>query len=163
MKILMVCLGNICRSPLAEGILKNKIEQAGLDWIVDSAGTNHYETGCMPHNLSQKIAKQNNIEIGHLQCRQFTAEDFLIFDKIYVMDDRNYSEVKRIGKAYWRADKVDFLLNEIYPSENRIIPDPYMGAEQDYAEVYKLIDKACTKIIERYSVSTTSRKAGISL
>ncbi len=151
MKFLMVCLGNICRSPLAEGILKDKIKKAGLDWIVDSAGTNHYETGFPPHKLSQNIARLNGVEISDQQCRQFLKEDMINFDKIYVMDENNYHEVKRISKQFWNKEKVDFLMNEVYPYENRSIPDPYLGNEADYKHVYGLVDKACTHIIEKYS------------
>ena len=151
MKILMVCLGNICRSPLAEGVLKHKMQKAGLDWTIDSAGTNHYETGFPPHKLSQKIANLNGVEICDQQCRQFIKEDMLEFDKIYVMDENNYCEVKRISKQYWDEDKVDFLMNEVYPFENRCIPDPYLGNEEDYKKVYILIDKACTVIVKKYT------------
>lgn len=154
MKILMVCLGNICRSPLAEGILRDKIQKAGLDWIVDSAGTNHYETGFPPHKFSQNIARLNGVEIKNQQCRQFVKEDLLNFDRIYVMDENNYYDVKRISKQFWNEDKVDFLLNEVYPQENRTIPDPYMGNEEDYKQVYNMIDKACSNIVKKYSHAT---------
>ena len=153
MKFLMVCLGNICRSPLAEGILRSKIMMAGLDWIVDSAGTNHYETGFPPHKLSQNIARQNGVEISDQKCRQFLKEDMINFDKVYVMDENNYYEVKRISKQFWNEDKVDFLMNEVYPYENRSIADPYFGNEADYIRVYNQVEKACTNIIEKYSHS----------
>jgi len=92
MKILMVCLGNICRSPLAEGILQHKANLAGLNWMVDSAGTANYHVGEAPHRLSQKVAKQNGIDISHLRGRQFSKNDMLEFDKIYVMDTDNFVE-----------------------------------------------------------------------
>ena len=158
MKILMVCLGNICRSPLAEGILRDKAQKAGLDWIVDSAGTNHYETGYAPHKLSQNIARLNGVEIKDQCCRQFVKEDMLNFDRIYVMDENNYYDVKRISKQFWNEDKVDFLLNEVYPYENREIPDPYFGKEEDYKKVYILIDQACSNIVNNYSNSTIPSK-----
>lgn len=146
----MVCLGNICRSPLAEGILRDKVLKAGLDWIVDSAGTNHYETGFAPHKLSQNIARLNGVEIKEQRCRQFVKEDMLNFDRIYVMDENNYYDVKRISKQFWNEDKIDFLMNEVYPYENREIPDPYFGKEEDYKKVYALIDEACSNIVRNY-------------
>ncbi|HEX8331754.1 MAG TPA: low molecular weight protein-tyrosine-phosphatase [Segetibacter sp.] len=147
MKILMVCLGNICRSPLAEGVLKDKIQKAGLDWEVDSAGTSHYLTGNPPHKLSQKIAKDKGIDICTQQCRQFVKQDMERFDKIYVMDEDNYDDVKRIAGDRWDEEKVDLLLNEAYPLENRSVPDPYYGVESDYQSVFEMIDKACEQIL----------------
>ncbi len=149
----MVCLGNICRSPLAEGIMKEKIKKAGLDWEVDSAGTSHYATGNPPHHLSQKVAKLNGVEICSQRCRQFTKQDMQKFDKIYVMDEDNYREVKRISRELWDASKVHLLMNEQYPNENRIVPDPWYGDEKDYHNVYKMIDQACEKIVDKYAVS----------
>ncbi len=148
MKILMVCLGNICRSPLAEGILKDKIKKAGLNWEVDSAGTSHYQTGIAPHKLSQKVARHNEIDICKHCCRQFTNEDMLKFDKIYVMDKDNYDEVKRISKELWDKDKVEMLMNEVYPNQNLEVPDPWYAGEDDYHKVYKMIDEACKKIVK---------------
>jgi protein-tyrosine phosphatase len=156
MKILMVCLGNICRSPLAEGILRHKIKQAGLDWEVDSAGTSHYQTDEPPHQLSQKIAKQNGIDIRRQKCRQFVKQDMQRFDKIYVMDFQNYSNVKRIAAESWDESKVNLLMNESRPTEDMSIPDPWHGEEEDYHSVYGLIEEACDAIIEKYSQQTTA-------
>ena len=149
MKILMVCLGNICRSPLAEGVLRDKINKAGLDWEVDSAGTSHYQSGCAPHIFSQKIAKVKGIDICDQQCRQFVKTDMDTFDKIYVMDEENYIDVKRIAGDKWNKNKVDLLLNEAYPAQNKSVPDPYYGLETDYHHVYDMIDIACEKIIAK--------------
>jgi protein-tyrosine phosphatase len=145
----MVCLGNICRSPLAEGILRHKISEAGLDVQVDSAGTAGYHIGEPPHLLSQKVAKLNGIDISTQQCRQFHKEDMLLFDKIFVMDTDNYLEVKRIAQENWDGKKVSYLLNTIYPGQNKEVPDPWYGTEKDYHFVFDLIDKACDKIIEK--------------
>lgn len=150
MKVLMVCLGNICRSPLAEGILQHKINEHQLNWIVDSAGTSHYHVGEAPHHLSQKVALQNGINISQQQCRQFVAEDMIRFDKIYVMDANNYNEVKRISAKHFNAAKVDFLLNELYPLQNQEVPDPWYGTEQDYYTVFDMINKACDKIVQSH-------------
>lgn len=150
MKILMVCLGNICRSPLAEGIMQTAIDKAGLDWTVDSAGTAGYHVGEAPHKLSQKVAKLNGIDISKQQCRQFTPNDILVFDKIYVMDNDNYNEVKRISGKNWQAEKVDLLLNASHPSENRNVPDPWYGGEDGYHEVFDMITSACNAIIQQH-------------
>ncbi|MEP6683456.1 MAG: low molecular weight protein-tyrosine-phosphatase [Parafilimonas sp.] len=150
MKILMVCLGNICRSPLAEGILDDKAKKAGLDWTVDSAGTNHYHTDEPPHKLSQKVAKMHGIDISKQMCRQFHEEDMLNFDKIYAMDNDVYNDIKRISGELWNASKTDLLMNEIYPGENVDIPDPWYGAEPGYDLAYEMIEKACDAIIEKF-------------
>ncbi len=147
----MVCLGNICRSPLAEGVLQDKAWKAGLDWSVDSAGTGGWHIGEAPHHISQKVAKQNGIDISKQCCRKFVKEDLLDFDKIYVMDDNNYAEVKRIGKHFWDEKKVDFLMNELHPNKNESVPDPYFGNEADYKKVYAMIDEACDAIVAKYS------------
>ena len=151
MKILMVCLGNICRSPLAEGILQHKADAAGLNWKVDSAGTGNYHIGSQPHHLSQKVAKQNGVEISCQKARQFVKEDMLAFDKIYVMDADNYNNVKHMSHELWNAGKTDLLLNELYPGENRGVPDPWSENEEAYHSVFAMIDKACDAIIKKYS------------
>jgi len=154
MKILMVCLGNICRSPLAEGILQYKADKAGLGWQVDSAGTGNYHIGEPPHHLSQKVAKLNGVDISKQCCRQFMKEDMLNFDRIYVMDSSNYNDVKRLSKELWNPDKTDLLLNELFPGQNRNVPDPWFGTEDGFHKVYDMIDQACDKILEKYSVTT---------
>ena len=149
MKILMVCLGNICRSPLAEGILQHKAKEAGLNWQVDSAGTNGYHTGEAPHKLSQKVARLNGIDICNQKARQFVAEDFISYDKIYAMADYVVKDLKRIAGSKFNAEKVDLFLNELYPGEHRSVPDPWYGPESGYHEVYKMIEQTCDKIIEK--------------
>jgi len=151
MKILMVCLGNICRSPLAEGILQDKAFKAGLDWSVDSAGTNHYHTGDAPHPLSQKVAKMNGIDICNQRARNFVAEDFEVFDKIYALAADVLNDIRRIAKKKFDAGKVDLLMNELYPGKNMDVPDPWFGPEPGYHEVYKMLDKVCDAIIDKYS------------
>lgn len=150
MKFLMVCLGNICRSPLAEGILQHKAQQAGFNWQVESAGTGSWHIGNAPHSLSQKVAAMNGIDISGQRCRQFQKTDLMNFDFIYVMDAENYNDVKNMSLAYWDDSKVDLLMNELYPGENRGVPDPYLGTEKDYHRVFELIGKACDKIIEKH-------------
>lgn len=144
----MICLGNICRSPLAEGILQNKADEAGLNWTVDSAGTGDYHVGEAPHKSSQKIAKLNGIDISKQKCRQFKKDDMHFFDKVYVMDSNNYNDVKRMSGNDWNESKTDLILNELYPGQNRNVPDPWYGTEQSFHEVFEMLDKACDKIVE---------------
>lgn len=151
MKILMVCLGNICRSPLAEGILKDKISKAGLDWTVESAGTNGYHDGEAPHPLSRKVAKMNGIDICDQRSRRLVPEDFDRFDKIYALAEDVVFDIKRIAKKKFDTSKVDLLMNELYPGKNMDVPDPWSGPEREYHEAYALIDAACEKIIEKTS------------
>src|SRR6202044_2303001 len=114
MKILMVCLGNICRSPLAEGILEGKAKKLGLQWEVDSAGTNNnYHVGEAPHKLSQKVAKLHAVDISHQRARAFVAEDFERFDKIYAMSADILTHMKNIAGPKFNMKKTDLLLNEL--------------------------------------------------
>jgi protein-tyrosine phosphatase len=150
MKILMVCLGNICRSPLAEGILKHKAAAAGLDWVIESAGTDGYHTGEAPHKLSQKVAALNGIDICKQRARQFVPGDLQSYDKLYAMADDVIVDMRRIAGAAWNEAKVDLLLNELNPGSNSSVPDPWYGEEPGYHDVYRMINEACDKIIEKY-------------
>lgn len=148
----MVCLGNICRSPLAEGILQYRSQQAGLLWRVDSAGTNGYHIGEAPHRLSQKVALMNGIDISHQRARHFSGADFAAYDKIYAMAGDVMADMKWLAKKEYDAGKVDLLMNELYPGRNMDVPDPWSGTEPGYHEVFKMIDKACEQIVSRYTV-----------
>ena len=150
MKILMVCLGNICRSPLAEAVLQQKAEEAGLNWQVDSAGTNGYHVGEAPHRLSQKVALQNGIDISNQRASRFTAADFEQYDKIYAMAEDVIDDMRRIAKRNYDETKVTLLMNELHPGKDMDVPDPWYGPEPGYHEVYKMINKACEAIIEKY-------------
>jgi protein-tyrosine phosphatase len=153
MKILMVCLGNICRSPLAEGILQDKAFKAGLTWSIESAGTNNYHTGEPPHPLSQKVARLNGIDISHQRARRFSATDIDNYDKIYALAGDVLDEIKRIAKDKFDPAKVDLLMNEMHPGENRDVPDPWYGPEAGYHEVYAMIERVCDTIISRYGIN----------
>ncbi len=150
----MVCLGNICRSPLAEGILEHKAKEAGLNWVVESAGTNSYHIGEAPHPLSQKVAKLNGIDICHQRARRFVAEDFDKYDKIYALACDVLDDIRRIAKNKFDASKADLLMNELYPGKNKDVPDPWYGPEPGYHDVYKMIDAVCDVIIKKYSTTT---------
>jgi protein-tyrosine phosphatase len=147
MKILMVCLGNICRSPLAEGILQHKAFKAGLNWSVESAGTNGYHTGEAPHHLSIKVAKMNGIDISMHRSRKFTEADFEQYDIIYAMAADVLEDMRRIAKNKFDGQKAILILNEIYPGQNKDVPDPWYGPEAGYHDVFALIEKACDKIV----------------
>lgn len=148
-RILMVCLGNICRSPLAEGILRAKARAAGLDWEIDSAGTNGCHTGEAPHPLSLKVARLNGIDIGNQRARRFTAADFQRFDKIYAMAGDVIDDMRRIAGRHFDPSKVDLLMNEVHPGSNEDVPDPWYGPEPGYHKVYAMIDKAADNIIAK--------------
>lgn len=151
MKILMVCLGNICRSPLAEGILQEKALQAGLHWQVDSAGTNGYHTGEPPHQLSIKVAKLNGIDISRQRSRRFIAEDVEAYDIIYAMANDVLQDMRRIAKNKFDTNKVSLFLEASFPGEDRDVPDPWSGPESHYHEVFEIIDRNCDTIIKKYT------------
>ncbi len=150
MKILMVCLGNICRSPLAEGILQQKVKQHHLNWVVDSAGTNGIHVGEAPHKLSQKVAMANGVDISTQISRNFLPKDFEDFDKIYVMAKDVMDDVKKMAGNKFDANKIDYFLNELHEGKNEDVPDPWYGNEDGYVKVYDLIDKTCDAIIEKH-------------
>ncbi|MBS1512736.1 MAG: low molecular weight phosphotyrosine protein phosphatase [Bacteroidetes bacterium] len=150
----MVCLGNICRSPLAEGILQQKANQAGLNWSVESAGTNGYHTGEPPHHLSIKVAKLNNIDISHQRSRKFIAGDFQKYDMLYAMADDVLYDMKRIAGQQYNPQKTDLLLNALYPGKNKDVPDPWYGTENGYHEVFALLEQACDRIIANALAAT---------
>ena len=134
----MVCLGNICRSPLAEGILKSKSNKI----IVDSAGTAGYHVGSRPDQRSIEIGLKNNIDITNQRARQFTSNDFDDFDKIYAMDNDNYSKIISLATNQDQIDKVDLILNEVYPNQFKSVPDPYYGGENGFDNVLDLLEDA---------------------
>ena len=143
----MVCLGNICRSPLAEGILKNKLNQLGLDWEVDSAGTGAYHIGELPDRRSIDIAQKNNIDITDQRARQFLAKDFEQFDLILAMDASNYQHIIRLTQHEKHENKVRMILNYVTPEMNQGVPDPYWD-DNGFENVYQLLDNACEALIQ---------------
>jgi protein-tyrosine phosphatase len=148
-KILMVCLGNICRSPLAEGILKSKLNPDF--YIVDSAGTSAYHIGELPDHRSIAIAKKNGIDISNQRARKFIANDFNEFDLIYAMDIENYQNICSLSTNKSNLLKVKLILNEINPLKDLSVPDPYYGGDFGFENVYKMLDKACSIITKNIS------------
>lgn len=149
MKILMVCLGNICRSPLAEGILAKKAQDAGLDWEIDSAGTYGGHAGEKPDRRSIRVATANGINIKEQRSRPFRAYDLEEFDIIYAMDSSNKQNILKHAQNEEERAKVKMIMNELEPGENTPVPDPYYG-EFGFENVYKMLDAACDVIIEKY-------------
>ena len=158
MKILMVCLGNICRSPLAEGILKKKASDAGLDWTIDSAGTNGFHVGEAPHHLSQKVAKAHGIDISDQLSRKFTGTDLDEYDVVYAMAADVVQDIRKIAGSRIQKNKVKLFLEELYPNQFKDVPDPWYGDEDGYHEVHELIDKTCDSIIEKYLVNSKQQQ-----
>lgn len=146
MKILMVCLGNICRSPLAEGIMLKLIADNNLDISVDSAGTSNYHVGEQPDKRTINNAKKHGVDLSPLRARQFKASDFDQFDIIYVMDKSNRSNVLALAANEHHQQKVKLLLSEIDSNEIPEVPDPYFGGEQGFEDVFQLVYKACEVI-----------------
>ncbi len=154
MNILMVCLGNICRSPLAEGILKNKIRMRGLEAEVDSAGTAAYHVGEKPDIRSIEIADKHGIDITHQSARQFEMADFKRFDKIYAMDRHNYDDLVAMARDPIERQKVEMILNVIYPKQNKGVPDPYYGGKDGFINVYNMLDEATEAIVSMIEEKT---------
>jgi protein-tyrosine phosphatase len=146
-KVLMVCLGNICRSPLAEGILKAKIDQDSI--FVDSAGTGGWHVGELPDSRSIEVARINGLDISDQRCRKFTKEDFKNFNWIYVMDKSNYDDVMAMATTEAEGSKVVMILNESASDINEEVPDPYYGGDNGFQHVYDLLNEACEQIAKR--------------
>lgn len=155
MKILMVCLGNICRSPLAEGILQQKANDAGLQWQVQSAGTNHYHIGSPPHALSQKVALLNGIDISNQQARRISKEDMEQYDIVYALASDVLEDIKKVTGNSFRNEKVKLFMDEHPMATFKDVPDPWYGAEDGYHEVFKLINEVCDYIVQQYKSTTT--------
>lgn len=146
-KVLMVCLGNICRSPLAEGILKSKVDSKKI--LVDSAGTAAYHVGNLPDSRSIAVAKKHQIDITDQRARAFSKNDFTNFDCIYVMDQSNYNNVINFAENENHKSKVKMILNELHPGEGMEVPDPYYGGDGGFDHVYQLLNDSCDCISER--------------
>jgi protein-tyrosine phosphatase len=152
-KILMVCLGNICRSPLAEGILASKLPKD--KFLIDSAGTGNWHVGKQPDERSIATAKKNGLDISNQRGRHFKQNDFDYYDYIFVMDGSNYDDVVKLAKTEDQKKKVQLILNELFPDENVDVPDPYYGLQNGFDTVYEMLDEACDilakKLIEKHS------------
>jgi len=156
MKILMVCLGNICRSPLAEGIMQHLIDTKGLDWEVDSAGTGSWHIGQPADPRSRATAKKHGLSIDHQRARQFSAKDFEDFDLILAMDQSNYDDITELASTPEQIAKVHKIL-DYTDQPNKEVPDPYWD-DNGFEAVYTLLEEACNEVVKRYSLSTQYKK-----
>lgn len=140
----MVCLGNICRSPLAEGLLRAKLDPTLFE--VDSTGTGHWHVGNPPDPRSVAVARKNGLDISNLRGRQFSHQDFKDFDLIYVMDSSNLENVLNLAQNQEEKEKVSMILDSLFPGEKVDVPDPYLGADDGFDRVYDMLDQACDHI-----------------
>lgn len=150
MQVLFVCLGNICRSPIAEGVLKKYCREQYLDWKIHSSGLESYHIGEAPHRYSQKVCQKHGVDISQQKARQFVAADLQRFDKIYAMSQDVFNHIKTMAGAYFNSEQVILFLNELYPGQNQSVPDPWYGDESGYEPVFEMIDKTCQKIVAKY-------------
>ncbi len=148
MRILIVCLGNICRSPLAEGILKEKIKNKGLNVVINSAGTGSYHIGEHPDKRAIQIAKRYGIDISQLRARQFSANDFDAFDRIYVMDNSNLEDVISQARNSNDKNKVKLFLEAARYAGIKDVPDPWYGGMNEFEQVFNLLNEASGKIAD---------------
>lgn len=151
-RVLMVCLGNICRSPLAEGILKSKVDLNKI--FVDSAGTGSWHIGSEPDRRSVATAKRYDLDITQQRGRQFSKKDFEDFDYIFAMDNSNFKDIMAMAETDEERQKVHLILEEIFPSENVDVPDPYHGGEQGFENVYQMLNEACEIIAKKLEKGT---------
>ena len=144
MKILMVCLGNICRSPLAHGVMEHLAQQKGLNWEIDSAGTGNWHIGEQPDRRSIAVARKYGLDISGQSCRQFETADFERFDQILVMDYSNLNDVKALARNEEEHNKISLFLKD------SIVPDPYHDDDQ-FDPVYQMIEKRCKELIVEFA------------
>lgn len=150
MKILMVCLGNICRSPLADGILRDMLQKEGLDHIqVDSCGTSGHHEGETPDQRMMRTATAQGYDISYLRSRPLKDEDLNEFDIIYAMDESNKQNILKLPSAELNTHKIRIFLNELYPGKNMEVPDPYFGGQQGFEHVFNLVKENCEVIVKR--------------
>lgn len=143
----MVCLGNICRSPLADGLLRQKVKDNSLSIVVDSAGTSALHEGEKPDSRMIDVSMKFGTDLNSLRSRPITKDDLDNFDFIYTMDRSNYWDVLNMCSTKEQEEKIIPILDLIYPNENQSVPDPYFGGEQGFVNVYKMLDLATDKII----------------
>ncbi len=150
MKYLMVCFGNICRSPMAMGLLKSKLDAAGSTSEVDSCGFEPHHIGDAPDMRAQKVMKAHGIDISNIRARLFQKNDFETYDKIFVMDRRNYADVKILAITTEMLQKVDYIMNMVHPDSNMEVPDPYYGNADGFNETYSALNIATDAIMAKF-------------
>ena len=143
----MVCLGNICRSPLAHGIMEKLIQEYKLDWTVDSCGTNGYHDGESPDPRAIRVALNYGIDISHQISRRVTIDDFIQYDIILIMDQMNYATLTKMAPQY-QKEKIQFLTEFAFPGKNLPVPDPYY--DNKFEEAFDLIEKSCLAFVQKF-------------
>jgi protein-tyrosine phosphatase len=148
MKILTVCLGNICRSPMAEGVLRHMAQERGIPIQTDSAGTGNYHVGEAPDKRAQRAMRKYGIEIGDLRARQFNSADFEEFDLILAMDESNLANMMRLAPDPSSQPKVKLMMDYAPEHPQREVPDPYFGGDEGFDEVYHMLTEACGRLLD---------------
>jgi protein-tyrosine phosphatase len=151
-RVLMVCLGNICRSPMAEGILRHKAKEQGLDIETDSAGTSHWHEGEAPDRRAIQNLKERDIDISDLRARPFHHSDFQAFDYIFAMDSSNYEDILQLARDDEERSRVRMIMNLVDGNENVSVPDPYYGGEMQFQRVYDMLDEATDVFLKEISL-----------
>ena len=134
---------------MADGLLRKKVYDQGLNIIVDSAGTSSYHIGEAPDARMRETARNHGVPIDELRARQFSVSDFDEFDLIYAMDQSNYNNMASLSRSEEDLAKLHLILNEIFPGQNMEVPDPYFGGDQGFKDVFNMLDEATDKIIEK--------------
>jgi len=147
--VLFVCLGNICRSPMAHGIFRDKVTELGLDFEVESAGTSSFHNGELPDERAIATLQAKGIDIMDLRSRLFIESDFEDYDYIFTMDSSNQSNVMEMAKNRNHSNHPKMIMNEVYPNENISVPDPYYGGSTGFEDVFKMLDKALDEFIKK--------------
>lgn len=153
----MVCLGNICRSPLAEGIMRDKVRRHGLNWAVDSAGTGNWHIGEKPDSRSMAVARKHGLDISDQRARQFHAGDLEDFDLILAMDGSNLRNIRNLDGRQRHREKTHLIMELAYPGAGTDVPDPYWD-DNGFEQVYHMLDDACEQIIsllQKHAAHTT--------
>ena len=145
-RILFFCMGNICRSPTAEGVMRAKLTAAGLDVEVDSAGTHGYHVGAPPDERSQEHALKRGYDLSPLRARKLVAEDFTRFDLVLAMDDDNLTNAERLCPPTQRH-RLKLLMDYAPHADRPYVPDPYYGGAGNFDEVLDLVEAACEGLI----------------
>ena len=157
MKVMVVCLGNICRSPLAEGLLRSKVQALGLGWEIDSAGTGSYHVGSQPHEKSIEVASKYGVDITQQRARKISKEDFSNFDLILAMDTANRDDMYEMTSTMDERNKIRLIMDLVYPNRDVSVPDPYYGGIEGYEKVWEMLDQACEKVVEVYADKATKK------
>jgi protein-tyrosine phosphatase len=144
----MVCLGNICRSPMAEALLRHHAEKRGLTLSIDSAGTSDFHKGNTPDERMTKTANSHGVDITYIRSRPLSTEDFTRFDHIFVMDRSNLKNVLRLCNAQEHANKVSLIMDKLFPGDSVEVPDPYFGSEDGFEKVFNMLNDACIRILD---------------